>query len=182
MCAGKLAKYGKRLFQRPTDESVGWIKWEGPGPLTISPGSSIFALCKVATNRSWKQDLLVVEALIQHPLLAGIVISPCVLLPSEMNGFSVLFTNESQRARSIPKGTVVAHVSKADLVTTIEEEEQLTRTLDPWLFDFWDSPIPPLWKKSLAKKLAEIADVFSLGEWEVGLAKDIEHNIRLSDT
>ncbi len=88
----------------PIDDSVGHIRWTGPGPLTIPPGGMVFAACKVTAKEPWEQDVLVVEALAQHPLPAGVVVTPCVLLPSDMNvdSFSVLVRNESLKARSIP--------------------------------------------------------------------------------
>ncbi len=53
--------------------------------------------------------------------------------------------------------------------------------LDPQLIQFGDSPISPQWKARLRQKLCERANVFSLHEWDVGLAKDVEHHIRMTD-
>ncbi len=143
----------------------------------------VFAACKVTAKEPWEQDVLVVEALAQHPLPAGVVVTPCVLLPSDMNvdSFSVLVRNESLKARSIPKGTVVAYVHKAEIVTELQKEDVSSQKVDPALFNFGDSPIPSAWKERLANKLAERAVVFSLGEWDVGLAKGVEHPIHISD-
>lgn len=47
--------------------------------------------------------------------------------------------------------------------------------------NFGDSPLPEEWKERLRKKVAQCADVFSLHEWDVGLAKGVEHSIRLAD-
>lgn len=53
--------------------------------------------------------------------------------------------------------------------------------IDPSVINFGDSPIPTAWKDQLKRKLCRRRNVFSLSEWEVGLAKDVEHNMRLSD-
>ncbi|KAL6485589.1 hypothetical protein MHYP_G00049810 [Metynnis hypsauchen] len=44
-----------------------------------------------------------------------------------------------------------------------------------------NSPVPNEWKERLRGKLCRRRNVFSLHEWEVGLAKGVEHNIRLTD-
>ncbi len=54
--------------------------------------------------------------------------------------------------------------------------------IDPNLIDFGDSPVPVEWKNRLRQKLMQKRNVFSLHEWEVGLAKGVEHCIRLADT
>lgn len=167
----------------PIDDSVGHIKWTGPGPLTIPPGGTVFAACKVTPKEPWEQDVLVVEAPAQRPLPVGVVVPPRVLLPSDMNvnKFSLL-RNESLKPRSIPKGTVVAYVHKAEIVAELQKEEVSSKKVDPALFNFGDSPIPSAWKERLASKLSMRAGVFSLGEWDVGLAKVVEHTIRISDS
>lgn len=166
------------------DDSVGQLKWAGPGPLEVPPGGVVFAACKVTAKEPWEQDMLVVEAPVQRPLPAGVVVPPCVLLPSDINGdsFSVLLRNETLKTRSIPKGTVVASVHKAEIVTELKREEGSSSTIDPGLFNFGESPIPSAWKERLANKLSERVGVFSLGEWDMGLAKDVEHTIRLADS
>ncbi|KAL7843433.1 hypothetical protein AOLI_G00249450 [Acnodon oligacanthus] len=52
--------------------------------------------------------------------------------------------------------------------------------IDPSRFDFGDSPILAEWKERLSRKLAEIS-VFSMDEWDVGLAREVEHSIKLRD-
>lgn len=95
--------------------------------------------------------------------------------------FKVLLRNETLKAKSIPKGAVIAHVHKAEIATELQREEVSSNKIDPGLFNFGDSPIPSAWKERLANKLSERAGVFSMGEWDVGLAKGVEHKIRLSD-
>lgn len=166
------------------DDDVGHIKWMGPGPLKVPPGGSVLAACKVTANESWEQDMLVIEPPEQHTLPDGIMVPPCVLLPSDMNvnSFSLMLKNESIKPKSIPKGTIVAYIYKANLVTELHKDKESCRTIDPGLFDFGDSPIPSAWKERLARKLSEKAGVFSLEEWDVGLARGVEHTIRLSDS
>ncbi len=69
----------------------------------------------------------------------------------------------------------------SDIVTVAQPDELKTTFLDPNLFNFGDSPISEDWKKRLSQKLAERGTIFSLPEWEVGLAKGVEHQIRLND-
>ncbi|XP_024146840.2 uncharacterized protein LOC112157953 [Oryzias melastigma] len=69
-----------------------------------------------------------------------------------------------------------------DVVTSPQALELKSSTLDPNLFDFGDSPVPAEWKDRLKHELANRPNVFSLDEWDVGLAKDVENKIRLSDS
>lgn len=67
-------------------------------------------------------------------------------------------------------------------MTVAQKDNTKTGMLDPKLFNFSDSSISEEWKMRLSHKLAERRNVFSLHEWDVGLAKGVEHQIRLSDT
>ena len=167
-----------------SDDPVAVIKWAGPGSLTISPGAECQAICKVTTNVSLRNNVLVIETPSTGALPAGVLMPPCVLLPCQMdvNRFSVVLKNESMKTKAIPKGTVIAHVHKADIATEVTLESTHTKSIDPALFDFGCSPIPEMWKERLSEKLAQRSGVFSLEEWDVGLAKEVEHNIRLSDS
>lgn len=88
----------------------------------------------------------------------------------------------SQSSPKVPKGTIIAHVHKADVVTQVQSIQAPSQRLDLAIFDFGDSPIPKNWKVRLSQKLAEHPEVFSLTEWDVGLAKGVEHHIRLNDS
>lgn len=159
------------------------VKWSGPGPLTVPPGSERSAICKVFCNEKLKDSILVVETPFNGALPAGVLMPASVLLSTgtDCNKFSILLRNESAKPKAIPKGTVIAHIHKADVVTQQQEIEIPPGKLDPAVFNFGDSPIPEEWKKRLAHKMAERPGVFSLSEWDVGLAKGIEHCIRLKD-
>ncbi|XP_041837251.1 uncharacterized protein LOC121637270 [Melanotaenia boesemani] len=159
------------------------VKWSGPGPLTVPSGSECSAICKVLCNEALENSILVVEPPSNGALPAGVLMPPCVLLSDEMdcNRFSVLLKNESAKTKAIPKGTVIAYVHKAEVVTQVQQAETPSSTLDPAIFNFGDSPIPENWKTRLAQKLAHRPEVFSLSEWDVGLAKGVEHCIRLKD-
>lgn len=169
--------------QSSTDEPVAVVKWVGPGPLTIPPGATRPAVCRVLAKEPLGDSILTIETPSTTALPAGVLMPPCVLLPSDLdeNSFSLFLRNESLKQKAIPKGTVIAHILKADIVTELKRDQPPSTIIDPALFDFGDSPIPEMWKKRLAQKLSRRAGVFSLEEWEVGLAKGIEHNIRLKD-
>ena len=76
---------------------------------------------------------------------------------------------------------MLAQVYLVDTVTELKKTSVQEKSIDPELFDFGDSPIPEAWKARLATKLAERANVFSLEEWDSGLAKGVTHHIRLRD-
>ncbi|KAI3376829.1 hypothetical protein L3Q82_000403 [Scortum barcoo] len=103
----------------------------------------------------------------------------------DVNHFTVLVHNESLRDTIIPVGTVIGQLCPADPVAPSPRIRAETVTpptqLDPQLIQFGDSPIPQQWKDRLRQKLCERASVFSLHEWDVGLARDVEHHICLSD-
>lgn len=68
-----------------------------------------------------------------------------------------------------------------DTVTVAHDIPESKGPLNPELFNFGEAPIPAGWEKRLRLKLAERSNVFSTEEWDVGLAKDVTHQIRLSD-
>lgn len=187
----KLARTMRVTTQLPTQskshlvrsDPLAVVKWSGPGPLTVPPGSERSAICKVLCNEKIEDSILVVETPSNGALPAGVLMPPCVLLSAEMdcNGFSVLLKNESAKPKAIPKGTVIAYVHQADVVTQLQQVETPPSSLDPAIFNFGDSPISKNWKNRLAQKLADRPEVFSLSEWDVGLARGVEHHIRLKD-
>ncbi|KAL7878188.1 hypothetical protein SRHO_G00048310 [Serrasalmus rhombeus] len=164
-----------------TDDSVGAVKWEGPGTLTLPPGKACLAVGKAVLKQTRKPGILIIEA--PDTLPDGVALSPCVMLPSDLdvNRLSVLLKNESLKEKTIPKGTVIAKIQEADVVTEVKKDSSPQAQIDPELFNFGDSPIPPEWRKRLSQKLSERTQVFSVEDWDVGLAKDVEHHIRLTD-
>lgn len=131
------------------------------------------------------KDMLMVEASPVTPLLSG-ALQPMVIPGAavDVNHFTVLVHNESLRDTVIPVGTVIGQLCQVDPVVLspkIDAESVTPPTqLDPELIQFGDS-IPQQWKDRLRKKLRERASVFSLHEWDVGLVKDVEHRICLTD-
>lgn len=160
------------------------MKWQGPGSLTIPPGGVRYAVCKVEPQQPVGKSILIVEADEITDLPAGVLVLPVVLPPSAMdaNGFTLLLRNESQKETTVPTGTMLAQVYLVDTATELKKTSAQAKSIDPELFNFGDSPIPEAWKTRLATKLAERANVFSLEEWDVGLAKGVTHHIRLRDT
>ena len=80
----------------------------------------------------------------------------------------------------IPPGTPLGKVQVADLASSPVTGE-IPGEMDPSQIDLGDSPIPREWRERLTQKLCRRRKVFSLHEWEVGLAQGVEHRIRLSD-
>ncbi|XP_068451557.1 uncharacterized protein [Clinocottus analis] len=165
------------------DDVVGQVKWQGPGPLSISPGEKCYAICKVDRPTPVSKDIVLIDAPTSQSLPAGVLVQPGVLPNADLdtNCFTVLVHNESQKKTSIPIGTVIAEMYAVDTITPVQPSNLPADAIDPGLFDFGDSPIPEKWKNRIRQKLAEKQHVFSLQEWDVGLAKGVEHPIRLHD-
>ncbi len=165
---------------------VASVKWMGPGSLTLPPGGECCAICDVELKKPLGKDMLMVDASPATPLPAGVLLQPMVVHGTAVDGhITVLIQNESLRETVIPVGTVLGQLCHADPVVPSLKVETETVTvpteLDPQLIQFGDSPISPQWKARLRQKLCERANVFSLHEWDVGLAKDVEHHIRMTD-
>lgn len=163
---------------------IGPVKWEGPGNLTLSAGGKCIATCKVDVENPLPTDILLVESSVGNPLPAGILLQAMVIPSNAVNGnqLTLLFQNESLRDITIPPGTIVGCLYVADVVTTASKQNVINKEFDASLISFGESPVPEQWKERLCQKLSERAAVFSLDELDVGLAKGVEHTIRLSDS
>ena len=178
------------LMVEGEEEDVGCVTWMGPGPLTVPAGGECRATCQVELDKPLGKGVLMVEAPGDVPLPAGVLLQPMVM-PSvavDVNRLTVLMHNESLRDTVLPVGTVIGHICPVDPVMSVSQPKTVSESaekppeLDPELIQFGDSPIPEQWKARLVQKLSERASVFSLSEWDIGLAKGVEHNIRLTDT
>lgn len=166
------------------DDEAGRVRWMGPGPLLLSPDGDTQVVCKVELKKPVEQEILMMDSSPVATLPADVFIHPMVV-PSgavEVNSFRIMIKNESTREISIPVGTVVGSMFHIDSVSTIPPKEMVSSDFDVSLFDFGDSPISEQWKNRLRQKLAQKSHVFSMQEWDVGLAKGVEHRIRLTDS
>ncbi|KAL0196751.1 hypothetical protein M9458_005291, partial [Cirrhinus mrigala] len=173
-----------QLTSDSSDDHVGSVIWGGPGSLTLSAEGDCCAICKVELTEEVGNQVLMVEAPPSVTLPLGVLIQPMVV-PSrmvEVNNFPVLIHNESKRTAVVPVGTVVGHLYLIDPVNPVAEADVVSEQFDPNLINFGDSPMPESWKERLGQKLSERVGVFSLHEWDVGLAKGVEHHIRMSDS
>ncbi|KAI3361647.1 hypothetical protein L3Q82_002012 [Scortum barcoo] len=171
-------------WSKEEDDDVGYVQLEGPSPLTLPAATSGKVVCKVVLGKSLPNDILIVEASTTASLPSGILLQPMVI-PSnavDMNQLTVLVQNESQNEGTIPVGAVLGHLCVTDVVTTISKQKSATEEFDAGMINFGESPVPEGWKARLRQKLLERTDVFSLHELDVGLAKEVEHTIRLSDS
>lgn len=177
---------GKTIdWSNEEDDNVGSVQMEGPSSLTIPAGSSSKVVCQVVLGKSLPNDILIVEASSTATLPSGLMLQPMAIPSSavDINRLTVLVHNESQKEVTIPPGAVLGHLCVADVVTTVSKQEPATEDVfDVSMVDFGNSPVPEAWKERLRQKLSERADVFSLHELDVGLAKEVEHTIRLSDS
>lgn len=168
----------------PADSLAAEVKWFGPGPLVIPAGSEYVATCKVQEKQLVDDSILITKRAPSPALPPSVLVQPTVLFSKMMdkNKFLVLLRNESLKDTSIPMGTVIAHLHVADMVTEIPNSTpDIPAEVDKSLFNFGDSPVPSEWKERLSQKLAQKSNVFSTNEWDVGLAKGVEHHIRLTD-
>lgn len=165
------------------EESIGEVRWMGPGPLVIPARGERAVICKIECKQPLKRDIVMVETPNSVILPAGVLIQPVVLQTADLNAnsFKVLIRNETLKEATMLAGTLIAHVHSTDTVTSAQRPKSTSQFLDAELFDFGDPAIPEVWKKRLREKLSDKGNVFSLDEWDVGLAKGVEHHIRLSD-
>ncbi|XP_058494566.1 uncharacterized protein LOC131465683 [Solea solea] len=159
------------------------VSWQGPGPLTLPPGGDCSAVCKVRYKHPVDKEILMVDSSPLTPLPAGVLLQPMVVLSEEVNvsHFRILVQNESLTETVIPVGTVIGHMYLTDAVTHLSPSKTADTKFDPSLINFGDSPVSEEWKQRLRQKLSARSQVFSLHEWDVGLAKSVEHTIRMSD-
>lgn len=166
------------------DLPVAEVKWSGPGPLSIPPGTEYVAICKVKEKQDIGDSILILERAHSPALPPSVLVQPAVLFSKMLdpNNFLVLLRNESLKQTAIPVGTVIAYLHIADIVTDAPNPKvESVPPMDPSLFDFSESPISKEWKERLRQKLAKHSNVFSVEEWDVGLARGVEHHIRLND-
>lgn len=179
--SGQVEKQPQCKEVKASEEAVGHVKWMGPGPLVLSPGSSQSVPCKVIFHQLRPKEVLILE-LPTVPLPCGVLPQPIVIPASavDTSEFCVVVQNESMKEVTMPVGTVVGHLYVTDSVV-VPPTQYTHIDLDPELIQFGDSPVPEHWKDRLRAQLSKRAQVFSLHDWDVGLAQGVEHHIRLKD-
>ncbi|KAK3566560.1 hypothetical protein QTP86_000879, partial [Hemibagrus guttatus] len=165
------------------DKEVGQVRWQGSSPLILQPGEATQVVCQIEWKHPVEHEILMIESSPSANLPAGVFLHPMVM-PSgavEVNSFRVLVKNECLKETAIPVGAVIGCMYHTEAVTTIPPMETVSSEFDTNMINFGDSPISEQWKNRLCKKLAQKSHVFSMQEWDVGLARGVEHKIRLSD-
>ncbi|KYO36570.1 hypothetical protein Y1Q_0024279 [Alligator mississippiensis] len=94
---------------------------------------------------------------------------------------TVLVVNPTGKDITVKPGQCVAELVEAEVAVSPTQSSQ-TQIVDPAKFNFGSSPVPAIWKTRLQEKVSARGNVFSMHEWDVGLAKGVEHSIRLQDT
>ncbi|XP_028853388.1 LOW QUALITY PROTEIN: uncharacterized protein LOC114800338 [Denticeps clupeoides] len=173
----------KRQWKDDEAEAIGSVSWSGPGTLVLPPGGSSHAHCKVDFLTSVLKGDLLLDVSTELNIPAGVLVQSSVTRRSEIDvdSFSVVVQNESLKETVIQEGTVLAQLYPVDSVLPGLVSSETEDKLDPTLFKFGDSPIPSECNQRLSQQLAKRSNVFSVLEWDVGLAKGVEHTIRLSD-
>ncbi|KAL0186490.1 hypothetical protein M9458_018160, partial [Cirrhinus mrigala] len=169
---------------RTTDIPEAKIKWDGSHALVVPPRGEVYVDCTMEYEEPLKKDIFVVETTVDDQLPEGVFIPPVVLPSSAINKDTLQLPvhNETLREVAVPPGTVIARLFLTDTVTKTRRERNMSQKIDPNLFNFGTSAIPPEWEKSLRQKLAERRNVFSLEKWDVGVAKGVKHHIQLNDS
>lgn len=70
---------------RVSTDVVGLVKWEGPGPLTIPPCSTSYAVCKVMPHQPLAHHILIIEMPEDGQLPGGVLMPSLVMTPSSVN-------------------------------------------------------------------------------------------------
>ncbi|RXN37217.1 Retrovirus-related Pol polyprotein from transposon 297 [Labeo rohita] len=174
----------RRETKRLPDKPEGKVRWIGPGDCVVPPRGEVQVICQMETDKPLRTEIFVVDTAEADSLPAGTFITPVVLPSLAVDGKSIqiLVHNETSKDISIPAGTIVAHMYPTDTLTVPSGGSNSSEVIDPMLFDFSESSIPKTWELRLRQKLSTRGDVFSTGEWDVGLVCGVEHHIRLTDT
>lgn len=130
------------------EDTVGNVKWQGPGPLAIPPRSTGYAVCQVKQVQPLGNDILIVEISGDSKLPGGVLVPSLVMTPSslDVNNFVLPLCNESQKE-------ILAQMYTVDIATVPQTSESSQTFVDPQMFNFGSSPIPEAWKACLVKKL-----------------------------
>ncbi|KAK7909563.1 hypothetical protein WMY93_014247 [Mugilogobius chulae] len=150
-----------------------------------SPPTFLQLLSEIRTEeRAVGQEILMVDSSPVAPLPGDVLLQPMVVPANavQINSFRILVQNQSARETVIPVGTVMGHMYRTESVISMPLQKPENPEFDSNQINFGDSPVPQEWKNRLKQKLSERSHVFSVSEWDVGLAKDVEHTIRLSDS
>ncbi|KAK7889282.1 hypothetical protein WMY93_024842 [Mugilogobius chulae] len=166
------------------DDEIGSVIWQGPNPLSLPPGEDMQITCKVNFKQAVGQEILMVDSSPVAPLPGDVLLQPMVVPANavQINSFRILVQNQSARETVIPVGTVIGHMYRTESVISMPLQKPENPEFDSNQINFGDSPVPQEWKIRLKQKLSERSHVFSVSEWDVGLAKDVEHTIRLADS
>lgn len=124
-CPEKEGDRNTELLKEEDDDDVGCVKWEGPGSLLLTAGSSCKVICKATLKQPLPNEILMVEASSINPLPAGVLLQPLVI-PSnavDTNQFVVLVQNESFKDATILVGTIMGRLCIADVVTTVPKQQ-----------------------------------------------------------
>lgn len=98
------------------------------------------------------------------------------------NHITVVTCYESQHDIVLPARTQVAQVPCAERVINPVPPMGQSTPLKPHMFQFGDSSVPKQQKERLITQMLARPEVLSTHSGDMGLAKGVEHTIRLSDT
>ena len=116
----------------PKGETVGQVKWQGPGQLSIAPGGKAYAICKVEKQSESVNNNILIDNPVTQQLPAGVMIVPGVLPDTSIdcNHFTILLHNETKKSTSIQVGTILAEMYEVDNAVLPCATDQLCNPLD----------------------------------------------------
>ena len=187
-----------------TETKVGDVKVIDRKPVTIEPN----AICEVKGRCQVKfpttRDALLIQESVKQHLPHGLQIINCLtptlnnfprvkILVQNVSDHSIRFNPkkikaelhavESETSLDILKDCIGGHLANGTTVIDAQSaKESSSSSADSDIeFDFGDSPISTEWKEKITRTLNGFSDVFSHHEYDVGHAKDVHHEIKLTD-
>ena len=100
-------------------------------------------------------------------------------MSSPRENMAELHAVESETSLDVLKQNIDNHLSSVESNPNNEESAQDNSSNVE--FDFGDSPISSEWKENITRTLNQFSDVFSQHEFDVGNAKNVQHEIKLTD-
>lgn len=81
------------------DDDVGFLTWQGPGPLILPPGKDTEVVCKVGFTQPFGKEILMVDSSPSDPLPGSVLLQPMVVPgPAvNVNNFRILVQLSSKR-------------------------------------------------------------------------------------
>ena len=184
----------------PSNSKLGSIKIIERKPFSLPPNSvtEVKGICKIKVPVT--RDTLLIQSSANNQLPEGIQVINC-LTPTigHLPRVKVMIQNITDRAINVQPKKIMAELHAVESETSldvlkqnidnhlssVESNPNTEQSAQPKIsnveFDFGDSPISREWKEKITRTLNQFSDVFSQHEFDVGNAKHVQHEIKLTD-